>query len=695
MHGLANNQISSLGHAGQPSRPGKRGSRSGGVVRRFITVRFVGIVLAGLLAASCGGGSAPTYSVGGTVSGLTGSGLVLMDSSGDQLAVSSNGVFTIATAVALGAAYNVSVTTQPQNPLQNCVVHDGSGTVGSAAVKSVSVVCTTVPYTLGGVVSGLAGNGLVLQNNGSDDLPVSAMGPFAFTPAIVPGTAYDVTVLAQPTDPSQSCNVVNGSGTGKMIGSDVSSIAVVCTSSFSNSAVEGTYRVAAYNGAGQIASLSTLTFDGSGHVSGSEVQNSAGTILSAAVSGTYTVAPSSSVSDGPITEGSIRVSSSQATLINTGLTVSLTGVPALTGNVSADGNTIVLSQLTTGQNPGLVVGIKQGQGVFTNKNLAGTFAVVSYGSSADVGSVATVNFDGAGNFSGSEVQNNGGVISDPAVSGTYAIAADGTLAMTLAGEAPLSGGLSADGNALVLIQTTPGQSPSLTVGVKQGQGNSDVADLNDCYAVTSYGSSGDDGGLWTLRFNGSGGVNGSTLQNSAGVISSGSDAFGTYTVSADGALTASPASVGLSFTGGISAGGTTLVTGQITAGQKASIQVAVPVNAVTLIPSSIFFPSCGPPGPKCNNPPSPDMVLGNTGMATLYVFGISIGGNNPGQFSETNNCPATLAPGEFCTIQVGYHENVFTPKGYYSAEIIASVNTVSNAQTAVSVQALAEFEKTQ
>jgi hypothetical protein len=57
MHGLANSQTSSRGHPGQPSRPGKRHSKSGCVASRFIAVRFVGTVLAGLLLVSCGGGS--------------------------------------------------------------------------------------------------------------------------------------------------------------------------------------------------------------------------------------------------------------------------------------------------------------------------------------------------------------------------------------------------------------------------------------------------------------------------------------------------------------------------------------------------------------------------------------------------------------------------------------------------------------
>jgi 6-phosphogluconolactonase (cycloisomerase 2 family) len=88
-----------------------------------------------------GSGGGVTYTVGGTVSGLTGSGLVLLDNGGDNLAVSATGVFTFSAALANGAAYGVTVKTQPFSPAQNCVVTNGSGTVGAANVTNVAVVC--------------------------------------------------------------------------------------------------------------------------------------------------------------------------------------------------------------------------------------------------------------------------------------------------------------------------------------------------------------------------------------------------------------------------------------------------------------------------------------------------------------------------------------------------------------------------
>src|SRR4051812_24811027 len=63
---------------------------------------------------------------------------------------------------------------------------------------------------VGGTVTGLAGGGLVLQNNGGDDLAVTAAGPFAFATALGDGATYDVTIKTQPTSPTQLCADSNG-----------------------------------------------------------------------------------------------------------------------------------------------------------------------------------------------------------------------------------------------------------------------------------------------------------------------------------------------------------------------------------------------------------------------------------------------------------------------------------------------------
>ena len=114
------------------------------------------ISLALLMLAACGGGGGggggggppPTHTVGGTVSGLSGSDLVLADNGSDHLAVSGNGSFTFAQAVPAGGLYSVSVLTQPARPIQTCRVSNGSGTVDAGDVTSVAVTCKTATLRL-------------------------------------------------------------------------------------------------------------------------------------------------------------------------------------------------------------------------------------------------------------------------------------------------------------------------------------------------------------------------------------------------------------------------------------------------------------------------------------------------------------------------------------------------------------------
>src|SRR4029077_13585130 len=82
-------------------------------------------------------------------------------------------------------------------------------------------------YTVGGTISGLTANGLVLAN-GSDTLNVAA-GATSFTMprAVASGGGYAVTVQSQP--PGQNCTVTNGTGT--VGSSNVSNIGVSCVAS--------------------------------------------------------------------------------------------------------------------------------------------------------------------------------------------------------------------------------------------------------------------------------------------------------------------------------------------------------------------------------------------------------------------------------------------------------------------------------
>jgi len=174
---------------------------------------------------SCSSG---TVTIGGTLTGMTGSGLVLQNNAGDNLTLNANGAFTFATQLSLGAAYNVTVLTQPGNPPQACSVAAGSGTANSN-VGTVVVTCASGTLSIGGSVSGLAGTGMVLQDNGGDNLTIRGNGSFTFPTLLGNGNTYSVTIQKQPTNPGQTCSVTNGSGTAT---TNVTNIQIVCPAVF-------------------------------------------------------------------------------------------------------------------------------------------------------------------------------------------------------------------------------------------------------------------------------------------------------------------------------------------------------------------------------------------------------------------------------------------------------------------------------
>jgi hypothetical protein len=182
---------------------------------------------------SGGGGTGGPFTIGVTVSGLAGSGLVLADNTTDKLTITANGTFTFATTIAKGGSYAVTVQTQPSNPTQTCGVSAGTGSNITANV-TVIVSCTTNPVTatIGGTVSGLVvpGSSVILQNNGGDSLTLTANGSFTFKTPVTGADVYAVTVVTQPVNPNQICTVTNGSGVAS---ANVTNVAVSCVLSFS------------------------------------------------------------------------------------------------------------------------------------------------------------------------------------------------------------------------------------------------------------------------------------------------------------------------------------------------------------------------------------------------------------------------------------------------------------------------------
>jgi hypothetical protein len=147
----------------------------------------------------------PVLTVGGSVSGLSGSGLMLQLNGANDLSVSANGKFNFPKALAKGSAYSVTVQASPSAPIkQTCTVGQGSGNIAGAAVNNVAVTCVTNSYAVGGTVSGLSGKGLVLQLNGANDQAIANNGKFIFPGTRLPdGSDYSVAIKTAPA--KQKC----------------------------------------------------------------------------------------------------------------------------------------------------------------------------------------------------------------------------------------------------------------------------------------------------------------------------------------------------------------------------------------------------------------------------------------------------------------------------------------------------------
>ena len=164
------------------------------------------------------------FSVGGEISGLQGSGLVLEMSDGQTYEPESEGEFSFSTPILDQTDFTVSIAQQPQLPEQQCAISGNEGTIDEAHHSDVSIICTTNLYSISGEVHGLepSDQDLVLALNDSA-LPAingseeSGVIEFESDYGLPTGSSFSVTVEQAPGGPVQNCVVSNGEG---VVGSD-------------------------------------------------------------------------------------------------------------------------------------------------------------------------------------------------------------------------------------------------------------------------------------------------------------------------------------------------------------------------------------------------------------------------------------------------------------------------------------------
>lgn len=189
------------------------------------TIAPMAVMLGALLLAACGG--SPQYSqIGGTVTGLQPSGvLILQNKKSDSLVLVKNQPFVFETPANFGERYDVSVSRQPLG--RTCVVSNGAGIVGPTThlPTNVGVHCTQTASVYG-LVMGLwqADGPLALSLNGVP-LVLSVSDFFEFPGLLAPGTEYKVAIVQQPN--GVNCRVLNASGV--IVANTLTYVEVSCT----------------------------------------------------------------------------------------------------------------------------------------------------------------------------------------------------------------------------------------------------------------------------------------------------------------------------------------------------------------------------------------------------------------------------------------------------------------------------------
>jgi hypothetical protein len=421
-----------------------------------------------------------TYTIGGTVIGLKNTGTVHVLNGNDNDAISANGSFTLPTAVTSGAAFTVSVGALPTG--QVCAVQNGSGTVANANVTNVLVYCTYTQSvaTLNGSYETAAfninidtdvlslGSGVPFDGTGNEGNTATGIENVGGTVTTVTNSSNSAGPYTVVTTDAIPVLTDNGNNIGALAGADSDEFFWLADASTADggglpalavwvnplqngtiAALAGNWFVAGLEQGSDPADFEgVLTFGADGSLSGT----STGLDVNGVVS--------TNQNSGPA--GTLSVTSGGQFSFGAGQT----------GYFSANGEFLVATRTSSGEPTGLSVAVKQGANVAL-ATLNGVYTVGSLAFNSATtgdGEVYTYFFDGAGNFSGTYIENdNGNITTGNTTSGTYSVTSTGVLTLTQASGSVHTGGVSADGNIIVAANLTGGgaEAPRIFVGFRQ------------------------------------------------------------------------------------------------------------------------------------------------------------------------------------------------------------------------------------
>ena len=91
----------------------------------------------------------PDSSVSGSISGLTGSGLLLIDTVSGRTLTIDAGDEEFVLALDEGAEFNIEVQIPPTEPAQDCLIVNGAGVVDATRADDIEITCTIIDEIFG------------------------------------------------------------------------------------------------------------------------------------------------------------------------------------------------------------------------------------------------------------------------------------------------------------------------------------------------------------------------------------------------------------------------------------------------------------------------------------------------------------------------------------------------------------------
>jgi len=201
-----------------------------------------------------------SHSLNITISGLSeGNSITLsfFDNINDDFTSTENGDFTYTMGLIEGVAHTLTVSAQPSNPSQLCLVNNINHALIFSNVSNVYISCEYA-FNIETTISGLVGEGLILQNNYDDKLAIELNGAYQFDKKLKNGSDYNVIVFQQPQKPLQVCNVINGIGV--IDNEDITNTMVKCEVPISKPIATQVEIIDANGGAVEVGDKLTGTF---------------------------------------------------------------------------------------------------------------------------------------------------------------------------------------------------------------------------------------------------------------------------------------------------------------------------------------------------------------------------------------------------------------------------------------------------